>query len=59
MRLDSTGIDMHHQLADIAAWVYRATRIPVAALFINLEDGVCLAELVELFPGTQRSKSAA
>jgi len=33
------------------AWVFRNTRIPVAALFENLEDGVSLAEFVELFPG--------
>ena len=33
------------------AWVFRGTRIPVAALFQNLEDGVSLAEFVELFPG--------
>jgi uncharacterized protein (DUF433 family) len=33
------------------AWVFRGTRIPVAALFQNLEDGVSLAEFVEIFPG--------
>ena len=33
------------------AWVFRGTRIPVAALFENLEDGVSLAEFVDLFPG--------
>ena len=33
------------------AWVFRGTRIPVAALFENLEDGVSLAEFVEMFPG--------
>ena len=33
------------------AWVLRGTRIPVAALFENLEDGVSLAEFIELFPG--------
>jgi uncharacterized protein (DUF433 family) len=33
------------------AWVCRGTRIPVAALFENLEHGVSLAEFVELFPG--------
>ena len=33
------------------AWVFRGTRVPVAALFENLEDGVSLAEFVELFPG--------
>jgi len=32
------------------AWVFRGTRIPVAALFENLEDGVSLAEFVEIFP---------
>jgi uncharacterized protein (DUF433 family) len=30
--------------------VFRGTRIPVAALFENLEDGVSLVEFVELFP---------
>ena len=33
------------------AWVFRGTRVPVAALFENLEDGVSVAEFVELFPG--------
>lgn len=35
------------------AWVFRGTRIPVAALFENLEDGISLAEFVELFPGVR------
>ena len=33
------------------AWVFRGTRVPVAALFENLEDGAQLAEFVEWFPG--------
>jgi uncharacterized protein (DUF433 family) len=33
------------------AWVFRGTRIPVAALFENLEDGVSLVEFIDLFPG--------
>jgi len=33
------------------AWVFCGTRIPVAALFENLEDDVTLADFVELFPG--------
>ena len=33
------------------AWVFRGTRIPVAALFQNLEDGVSLTEFAEIFPG--------
>ena len=32
-------------------WVFRGTRIPVAALFENLEDGVQITEFVALFPG--------
>jgi uncharacterized protein (DUF433 family) len=39
------------------AWVFRGTRIPVAALFENLEDGVSLAEFVELFPGATREQA--
>ena len=33
------------------AWVFRGTRIPVAALFENLEDGAQVSEFVEWFPG--------
>jgi uncharacterized protein (DUF433 family) len=33
------------------AWLFRGTRVPVTALFQNLEDGVQLAEFVQLFPG--------
>jgi uncharacterized protein (DUF433 family) len=33
------------------AWVFRGTRVPVAALFENLEAGAALTEIVEWFPG--------
>ena len=33
------------------AWVFQGSRVPVAALFKNLEDGVTVNEFVELFPG--------
>lgn len=33
------------------AWVFRGTRVPVAALFQNLEDGAQLSEFVAWFPG--------
>jgi uncharacterized protein (DUF433 family) len=33
------------------AWVFRGTRVPIVALFENLEDGVSVNEFVELFPG--------
>lgn len=32
-------------------WVFRGTRVPVSALFENLEDGVQIAQFVEWFPG--------
>jgi uncharacterized protein (DUF433 family) len=38
-------------------WVFRGTRIPVAALFENLEDGVSLAEFVALFPGVTQEQA--
>jgi uncharacterized protein (DUF433 family) len=37
--------------------VFQGTRIPVAALFENLEDGVSLAEFVELFPGVTEKQA--
>jgi len=33
------------------AWVFRGTRVPVVALFENLENGVSINEFIELFPG--------
>ena len=39
------------------AWMFRGTRIPVAALFENLEDGVSLAEFVEIFPGATQEQA--
>jgi len=33
------------------AWVFAGSRVPVAALFENLESGAQVAEFVEWFPG--------
>ena len=33
------------------AWVFRGTRVPVATLFENLEDGASASQFVEWFPG--------
>jgi uncharacterized protein (DUF433 family) len=33
------------------AWVFAGTRVPVTALFENLEDGAQIAEFVHWFPG--------
>ncbi len=32
-------------------WVFCSTRVPVSALFENLEDGIEITEFVDLFPG--------
>jgi uncharacterized protein (DUF433 family) len=33
------------------AWVFRGTRIPAAAIFENLEDGLTIDKIVEMFDG--------
>lgn len=33
------------------AWVFRGTRVPVAALFENLKAGATVEDFVEWFPG--------
>jgi len=33
------------------AWVFRGTRIPVAAVFENLEDGLTIDEITRMFDG--------
>ena len=33
------------------AWIFRGTRVPVAALFENLEDGASVQDFVQWFPG--------
>lgn len=33
------------------AWVFRGTRVPVSALFENLEGGGSVGQFVEWFPG--------
>jgi len=33
------------------AWVFRGTRVPVAALFENLEDGASVHDFTEWFQG--------
>jgi uncharacterized protein (DUF433 family) len=35
------------------AWVFRGTRVPVAALFENLEGGASVVEFVAWFPGVK------
>lgn len=39
------------------AWVFRGTRMPVAALFENLEGEATLADFVQWFPGVSREQA--
>ena len=46
------SVELNPELVS-GAWVFRGTRVPVVALFENLEDGVTINEFVELFPGVE------
>ncbi len=41
------------------AWVFRNTRVPVKALFENLEDGATINEFLTWFPGVSREQVKA
>jgi uncharacterized protein (DUF433 family) len=41
------------------AWVFKGTRMPVAAVFENLEDGLTIDEIVELYDGLTREQIQA
>jgi uncharacterized protein (DUF433 family) len=37
------------------AWVFTGTRVPVSAVFENLEDGLTIDEIVQMFDGLSKS----
>ena len=39
------------------AWTFRQTRVPVKALFENLEDGATVDQFLEWFPGVTREQA--
>lgn len=41
------------------AWVFRGTRVPVSALFENLESGATVDEFLAWFPGVTRAQAEA
>ena len=41
------------------AWVFRGTRVPVRALFENLESGATVDQFLDWFPGVTREQVAA
>ncbi len=38
------------------AWLFKGTRVPVSALFENLESGARVDEFLEWFPGVTREQ---
>lgn len=55
------SLDVVERSADkvSGAWVFRGTRVPVAALFENLRDGATVEQFLDWFPGVQRSQVEA
>jgi uncharacterized protein (DUF433 family) len=48
-----TEVERHPDVVS-GAWVFKGTRIPVKALFENLEDGARVDDFIEWFPGVTR-----
>jgi uncharacterized protein (DUF433 family) len=40
-------------------WLFKGTRVPVRALFENLEGGATIDEFLEWFPGVKREHAEA
>ncbi len=40
-------------------WIFKGTRVPLAALFENLKDGASVDEFLEWFPGVKREQILA
>ena len=41
------------------SWIFRGTRVPVAALFENLESGARVEDFLAWFPGVSREQVEA
>ncbi|MDQ5848903.1 MAG: DUF433 domain-containing protein [Pseudomonadota bacterium] len=41
------------------AWIFRDTRVPVSALFENLEGGATVEQFLQWFPGVTRAQADA
>jgi uncharacterized protein (DUF433 family) len=41
------------------AWVFRGTRVPISALFENLEGGADITQFTEWFPGVTEQQARA
>ena len=41
------------------AWLFKGTRVPVKALFENIEDGARVTDFIQWFPGVTREQVEA
>jgi uncharacterized protein (DUF433 family) len=41
------------------SWVFTGTRVPVRALFENLEEGASVDDFLQWFPGVTRAQAVA
>jgi uncharacterized protein (DUF433 family) len=59
MKIDWQNCPAVEQSADRlgGAWTFKGTRVPVKALFDNLEDGASLDDFLEWFPGVTRQQA--
>ncbi len=55
---DGDAVERHPEKLS-GAWVFRGTRVPLAALFENLRDGASIDQFLAWFPGVQRSQVEA
>ncbi|MEM0981294.1 MAG: DUF433 domain-containing protein [Cyanobacteria bacterium P01_H01_bin.58] len=58
---NTSALDMLERHPDkvSGAWVFKGTRVPVAALFENLKDGASIDQFLEWFPGVTRMQVEA
>ena len=52
---DCAGVERHEDKVG-GAWVFKGTRVPVRALFENLEAGATVDQFLEWFPGITRDQ---
>ena len=55
---DCDAVERHREKLG-GAWVFRGTRVPLAALFENLRDGASIDQFFAWFPGVQRAQVEA
>lgn len=55
---DLNAVEYHPEKVS-GVWVFRGTRVPVAALFENLRDGASLEQFLAWFPGVTRAQAEA